>query len=125
MLMTLNIYFVQNIIRKKHAYKNDLFLFAHSTGGLIGLHAMAEEKKLFKSSIISAPLMGMKYSLAEKLIVNLGQGLNLSKRFGPIGTNELWNPHTATHDLSSSDTSDEVRWQLYIQRDIFYLKNMF
>ena len=106
------IYFVKNIIPASHNYKGELHMFSHSTGGLIAAHAMAREQSMFKTAVLSAPLFGINYSTLSWVAVNIGQTLGLSKRWGPMGTNQTWDPQNAEHDLTKADTSDEFQWQL-------------
>ena len=107
-------YFVKTIIRKRHHYKGDLYNFSHSTGGLISAFVISRNKDLFKKAVLSAPLFGINYSTIKWMIVNLGQAIGLSKNWGPVTTNVLWDARTADFDPSVSDTSDENQWQLYI-----------
>lgn len=46
-----------------------LFLFAHSTGGLIGANVLAEEPERFKAAVLSAPLFDMNTGGLPDLLV--------------------------------------------------------
>jgi lysophospholipase len=75
-------FFVQNIVKKA---PENTFLLAHSTGGLIGAHMMAQYPKLFARAVMISPLMELRTGSIPAFVscglVNLCQALGRDQEY--------------------------------------------
>jgi lysophospholipase len=91
-----------------------LYLYAHSTGGLIGAHFLAKRPQLFRAAILSAPLLDMDTGKYSRIAA-----VALANTLLFAGYGEAYAPGYADLDLStftlenSATTQSAVRFNIY------------
>jgi lysophospholipase len=103
-------FFLKNIVQPK-IKGNDLFLFTHSTGGLIGAHLLAEHPSAFKSAVLSSPLFGFNTQGYSEAVIK-ARGFFAAKNEYAPGYRD-WNPHQAKFSGQTAIGS-LARWESVI-----------
>lgn len=93
----------------------NVFLFTHSTGGLIGANVIAAAPNLFKAAVLSSPLFevntGSHWRWVTRSVLEVEFRAGKAKSYGP-GFQD-WDPTAATF-AENITTRSEERWNAYI-----------
>ncbi len=91
---------------------DDVFIFAHSTGGLVSAFVLPEAQRYnVKAAVFNSPLMGLPTGFWSRLLLDLERSVT-SSRYAPSPLAKLYDPKTGKFS-EQTDTNHEGRWTLY------------
>ncbi len=100
----------------KSKTKNPVYLFTHSTGGLVAAEVMARNPSLFKAAVLSAPLFELNTGSKSKIVV--GAVTNNYTFFGYGGSYAMgysdFDPNKAKFS-ENIGTQSRYRWERYLE----------
>jgi len=104
-------HFVDNVVNVEFP-DNEKFIFAHSTGGLVAAHYLAENPKSgIKAAVLNSPLFGLGTTWFQQFILSTGRIL-FDGQWPPVPAQMVYDPSVAQF-ADEQDTNHEFRWSLY------------
>ncbi len=108
-------YFLQAIVKPRLG-GDPVYLYAHSTGGLIAAHVLAENPDYFAKAVLNAPLFELNTKGYAHWLIHLMTSVYSPTSYAP-GYSD-WDPHKATF-AGQTATGSIMRWwvsnQIYRQ----------